>query len=429
MDKAEALRICNQCPKDGQKGCIKADIEGSRSDEVNPPECLLFQFNAILDGGVNHVNQDVNQVNQKTGENTSIRSASTIIGGASTKKQVKIPVSGARQPSSGARQPKCQPKNGCPTVPPAVTLTTSEQEVLRLIKDEHLSTGKIKIVRGCSRQAVNKIIKSLKKKGFLGYGNMVNHLVDKSESSCQPSEGACQQTDHSIRLHGQEFNIRILHKDERYTNIIGKVIDVDGNTVRCYRESVEIYSGKSFFAADAQKATAKSFKYWNGFFARLETDLNVVLTKPRTQNIKLVANHYSEVNNELASECEKKGDKIRVYTTEDGKLWFTIDNSFNLREAETQHGQTGEEDMQQVVQPFFNDMRDNKPPKISEITKAIHDLVIAINKMAEENHETASGLNAVAVYLKNQLPKETEKKLREPENPKSKWDKELEGYG
>ena len=50
---------------------------------------------------------------------------------------------------------------------------------------------------------------------------------------------------------------------------------------------------------------------------------------------------------------------MRVYTTEDHKLWFTIDNSLNLHEAETQHPKTAKHDMQEVVRPFFNDMRDH----------------------------------------------------------------------
>ena len=42
----------------------------------------------------------------------------------------------------------------------------------------------------------------------------------------------------------------------------------------------------------------------------------------RKQNIRMVNSHYAEINNELSKECEKKGYKIRIHGTDDGKLWF-----------------------------------------------------------------------------------------------------------
>lgn len=204
-----------------------------------------------------------------------------------------------------------------------------------------------------------------------------------------------------IRLHGQEFNIRILFKDHRYKGKVGGVVYIDGNTIRLFRDTIEVYSGQSFYADDVQKATIDSFKYWNRFFLRLESEFKVILIKPRSQNIKLVNQHYSEVNNEFAEECERKGDKIKVYTTEDGKLWFTIDNSFNLHEAETLHPQTAKEDMSDSVRPFFNDLRDNRPPTLSQLMQVF-------DKIAKINEETASGLNCITNFIRSQFPAEEE---------------------
>jgi predicted DNA-binding protein (UPF0251 family) len=92
-------------------------------------------------------------------------------------------------------------KNGlhCPSV---LNLTKAEQEVLNLLTVEFLTTKQITLRRGCTRQAVNKIIKNLKKKGAYNLGLQ---KVDESQGSCQPSN--------QIRLHGQEFNIKILWQD------------------------------------------------------------------------------------------------------------------------------------------------------------------------------------------------------------------------
>lgn len=259
-------------------------------------------------------------------------------------------------------------------------LTNAEQEVLTLLTQEFLTPKKVAIRRKCSKQAVSKIIKKLKKKGLI---NPALKEVDKNRGTCQPLKR------NQIRLHGQEFNIKILYKDQRYRKLLEKsnTINIDGNTIRLYKNSIEIYSGQSFYADTAHKATVRSFQYWNRLFARLENDLNLILVKPRSQNIKLVNQHYAEINNELAEECEKKADKIRVYTTDEGKLWFVIDNSFNLHEAETQ-GKTSKQDMDEVVRPFFNDLRDNSPPVPSTIW----------NVLAQNIEISSSNAQAIQAY-------------------------------
>ena len=255
-------------------------------------------------------------------------------------------------------------------------LSKAEQDVLTLLSKEFLTQRKIAIRRGCTKQAVSKIIKKLREKGLI---NSVSQEVDKKRGTCQPlySYGYKNRPifplEHQIRLHSQEFNIRILYKDQRYKEQLQKAntINTDGNTIRLYRNSIEVYSGHSFYADDVQKATADSFDYWNRLFARLENDLKIIIIKSRSQNIKLVNQHYSEINNEFAEECEKKADKIRVYTTDDNKVWFLIDNSFNLHEAETIHPETAQHDMGDAVRPFFNDLRNNKPPLLSEMQEMI----------------------------------------------------------
>ena len=269
-------------------------------------------------------------------------------------------------------------------------LTPSEQEVLHLLTKEFLTPKKVAIRRGCSHQNVYKIIKRLRKKGVI---NQFFEEVAKTQGTMQPLKGMQPlKCNHQIRLHSQEFNIKILFKDQRYKRLLEKAntITIDGNTIRLYRNSIEIYSGQSFYADTAQKATVKSFEYWNRLFARLENDLKLILIKPRAQNIKLVNQHYAEINNELAEECEKKADKIRVYTTDDGKLWFLIDNSFNLHEAETQ-GKTSKQDMDDTVQPFFNDLRDKTPPVLSEVWGIV---------AANSKHQEIFG-NSLEVYNKS----------------------------
>jgi DNA-binding CsgD family transcriptional regulator len=316
-------------------------------------------------------------------------------------------------------------KKGCFLGQGHEKLTPAEEEVLFLLTNELLTPKQIQIRRGCSQQAVNKILQNLKKKGAY---NPSNKMVVKNQCTIQPNSGGVQPKTpkvNQIRLHGQEWNIKILFKDYKYKKIQenNNTIELDGNTVRLYKDSIEIYSGHSFYASDAQKATGKSFVYWNRFFARLEHHLKVILIKDRCQNINLVNNHYAEINNELAEESEKRGYKIRVSTTEDNKIWFTIDNSFNLHEAETQHPQTAKRDMEEVVKPFFNDLRDNNhylPSEIKETlniaTKKLDATISLLHEIAHTQLSLIKTIDSQAEILKSLLPqKETSPEIKTKE--------------
>jgi DNA-binding CsgD family transcriptional regulator len=240
-------------------------------------------------------------------------------------------------------------------------LTNTQNEVLHLL-NEGLSPRQIGIRRGTSRQAVYRITGQLKKMGRYNPIIPQETMVANCRCGRQPSN----MKGPAVRLHGQEFNVKILHKGNRFKDHPGKVINIEGNTVRVYRDSLEIYGTASFIASNEHKATAESMAYWSRFFRKLENDLNVILVKSRKQNITLVKSHYAEINNEMARDCEVNNKKVQIFARDDGKLWFLIDNSFNFWEAETVHTQTSKQDMT-VVRKQLNDWRDNDPPTSSEL--------------------------------------------------------------
>ena len=274
-------------------------------------------------------------------------------------------------------------------------LTKTESEILFLLTKEYLSPQQISTRRGTSGRAVRKVIQKLREKG------VINRVFQKVPFSQCPAELSGTKSN-KIRLHGMEFNVKILFKDHRYKELVekkGNTIFVDGNTIRLYRDSLEIYGVKSFFADDPQKATSKAFSYWSHFFVKLENDLKIIIMKQRSQNIRLVKSEYAEIGNEFAKSCKDQSDKIRVYTRDDGKLWFHIDNSFNLHEAETTHPQTSKGDMQEVVQPFFNDLRDHKPPLPSDITLYIKRTQEQLMELSVAQLNTNSQLQSVISLL------------------------------
>lgn len=235
------------------------------------------------------------------------------------------------------------------------------REVLNLLTIDFLTPQQIAQRRKTSVRAVYKVIAKLKEKGIFDIAlNQVN-LSGSTEPFSEPLER--QQ-----RLHGQEWNIKIIAKSEKYAKAKkqANTIFLDGNTLRLYNDAIEIYSGQSFFEIDEQRATAVSLAYWERFFARLEHEFNVILIKPRVQNISLVNQHYGETNSEMAKDALKKGQKFRIQTTDDGKIWFTIDNSWNLKEMETLHPETAKQDMTKV-QKQVNDWRNHDPPTNSQL--------------------------------------------------------------
>lgn len=286
-------------------------------------------------------------------------------------------------------------------------LTKTEKEILRLSNDEYLTPKQISIRRGTSNSFTYKIIRNIKQKGAFSNTSKKVHF---SGYTSEPFKKGNQplKKGNQIRLHGQVFHIKLIYKDHRYMNKVNNnnILSIDGNTIRIHKDTLIIYSNKDFFAENAQRATINSMSYWTKFFHRLEDYFNIIIVKHRKENINLVKHHYAELNNELVEQTDREGDKIKIYATEDGKLWAMGDKS-KLYEFETQHRHTAEQDMQETVAPFFNDLRDKKPlPKLSEIWGLLSESI-------KHEREMAAGLSTVVEVIKRQYPKPETKEPKE----------------
>lgn len=287
-------------------------------------------------------------------ENNPLPPAFPVEPGKKDPKKGWEPFSNSREPFSGSERFLLPPKK--------VYLKESAKQILLLLTVDFLTPKQIAQRRQTSIRAVNKVIKNLREKGFINSGNKVGNLSQCTPLSREPFSPL------KMRLHGQEWNIKLIASSSKYQDSRQKAntILIDGNTIRLYNKSIEIYSGQSFFEKDENRATALSMDYWMRFFVRLENELQVILVKPRATNINLVNQHYGETNSEMAKDAIQKGHKYRIETTDDGKLWFTIDNSWNLKEMETIHPETAKQDMTKI-QKQVNDWRDYDPPTNSEL--------------------------------------------------------------
>ena len=269
-------------------------------------------------------------------------------------------------------------------------LTKTEKEILRLITEEHLTIKQIIVRRKCSRQVVYKHFRNLKTKGALNIGLQ---KTEKEFGSCQPIKKDVNQ----IRLHGQEFNIKIIQQDQNYQKLLRKsnIVYINDHTIKLHENSIEVYAGKgaSFYGRNAQEADNTASEYWQKFFTRLEHELKVILIKERSRNIKEVNHHYARGESEICENVlREEGKNIRVFCPIDGKLAFITDESFMSKEDETVHPVTAKQDRDNIDK-HINDWRINSPPTISEI-------VSLMREQAELNKETATGLFAVVNFLR-----------------------------
>lgn len=251
-------------------------------------------------------------------------------------------------------------------------LTKTEQEVLNILKEGTLDNNHIAKTRQTTIRAVQKIIKNLRIKGALG---LSSPIANKSEHTNEQDEH---------RLHAEQYTIEPITKSENYNSLIGKKLNVDGNTILIHNDIIQYYCAKSFFGYDSWAATAKAMKYHDRVIRTLENDLKCILIKPRSQNITRVKSEYAHIKNGLAKKLEREGEKFRCRASEDGHIWFEIDNSWNFHEAETK-GKTAQRDMQKVIEPVFNDMRDNKFYLMSDTKTMIDNLAKASDNLIKAN--------------------------------------------
>lgn len=278
-------------------------------------------------------------------------------------------------------------------------LTQAEKEVLKMITEDFLTPKQIQLRRQCSRQAFYKILKKLKQKGAINTGLQ---QVDKTEAPVN------QQL---IRLHGQEFHIKIIYQDQNYQKALknSNILFLEGHTIKLYRNAIEVYAGEgtSFFGDDAHRAFAKSLDYWKRFFVRLENDLKLILVKPRSQNIRIVNQHFARGDSEIYANATEHKEKIKIFAKEDGKLAFITDDSFGFNEDETVHPLTSKPDREEIDKQI-NDWRLYHPPTNSELATNIAGL-IQTQSMFQENikthFEVLQGIKEAVKELRDEIHK------------------------
>ena len=134
----------------------------------------------------------------------------------------------------------------------------------------------------------------------------------------------------------------------------GQRIMIKDKKVWLTDKSIVIYDRSSYFADDAMQAKGTAIAAHLSMIRQIERLLHVSFEIGSDYKFRVSRQHYALIYNALAKQYNEDGGKLEIRT---GKgLWFLIDNSFNMDEAETVHPSSGMSDNLKV-QNFFNSLK------------------------------------------------------------------------
>jgi len=263
---------------------------------------------------------------------------------------------------------------------------------LYIIQQLKLGNQPAKMIRtlGIPKTTFQYYLKNLKDRGViskLGYGvwEVVNESILVKNEKCEavrvtmdnPQTNFSYFLPDSVRGHAFVFTLKIpkglrnwnnemreaflQKKGINFINLTtfggGQRIIHKGRKVWLTNKSVIVYEKSSYFSDISTNAKSHAIYNFISLTKSLERLLHADFTERagRQYTFKVSRQHYALVKNALAKQYDAQNKKLNVYS--DKGLWFVIDNSFNLHEAETVHPETADTDNIKV-QNFFNSLKE-----------------------------------------------------------------------
>lgn len=139
----------------------------------------------------------------------------------------------------------------------------------------------------------------------------------------------------------------------------GQKIIIDEYKIFLYDKRIVIFfpRGTSILENSAINSKKKALEDAMEVTYKLERLLNLSFRINKCYKIKVVKQHYAELKNELAEDFNKQNKKLHI-RDEEG-YWLLIDDShnMNLNELETIDSKKADKDMDDIIKPFFNSLR------------------------------------------------------------------------
>jgi DNA-binding Lrp family transcriptional regulator len=169
------------------------------------------------------------------------------------------------------------------------------------------------------------------------------------------------------------------------------------------KKSIVLYDIKSYFGQNAVESKKYAMFELKLILDALESKLGTPLKTKQGFQVKTTRQHYALVKNALAIQCNKNNERLNVYN-ENG-LWFIIDNSFNLDEAETIHPKSALPD-NIGIQKYFNEHKELKfemtPKKVLTMIQGVAANQEMFNQNFSSHVEAIKTLSATVKDLKIQ---------------------------
>lgn len=259
-----------------------------------------------------------------------------------------------------------------------------------------LNPAKIAVKMGVSKSALQYHLTILKRQGCIrkvGYGTWEvldtpkrstvfaaskRHVAKEVQKEVQTfaKDNLTRFTQDAIRAHAFVFTLQVPKslrnwnnaKREQYLeahdipfvhlNIggSGQRILVKDRKVWLTNPSIIIYDKASYFAEVAIDAKNTAIATHLSIIKHIERLLHVDFQIGSDYKFKVSRQHYAMIYNALAKQYDEDGQKMEIRT--DKGVWFLIDNSYKLHEAETVHPTTAMSDSKKV-QDFFNSLKGN----------------------------------------------------------------------
>lgn len=242
--------------------------------------------------------------------------------------------------------------SGGVVVPP----TPSEAKMLALLrKGQTVADAAISL--SIRRSQAYKLRKALIEKGHWSSSGLHG---GQNVTSPAVHHVAPPTADARYRLHGLLLTVPVRNAGERYLRKMARenVSRVNGCRVTLSPRFVKIRGHKElcFWGVSPEDALTQVEEWCENYLIALESKLGTLLVKPGT-GFELFY-HLAETKNGLAEDSRVQRQKI-VVRGENGKVWLITDNSFNLDEMETVESRSAGEDMERVVAPYFNSIREH----------------------------------------------------------------------
>ncbi len=202
----------------------------------------------------------------------------------------------------------------------------------------------------------------------------------------------------------------------------GERIIIDQKKIHLKSNSIIIYEKKSYLTELAGESKERAIYEFKKTIQKIETLLDINLQINKKYQFKVCREHYGMIKNIIAKQYNKEGKKLHCYSIHG--LWFLIDNSLNMDEAEVlkdrhpnpnkaveraegfQGWMNSQKDTEFKVTPtFILDTFNKNNEAIGQVTQNQQMFAKNIEKHMNVLTDMKNTLNSMNNYFKNKTPR------------------------